>query len=49
MSTPKNLHASIHQRLLNAAKQSGRPFNDLVMYYAGSRGVESAQNSRVSC
>lgn len=37
MSTPKNLHASIHQRLLNAAKQSGRPFNDLVMYYAMER------------
>jgi hypothetical protein len=37
MSVPKNLHASIHQRLLNAAKQSQRPFNDLVMYYAMER------------
>lgn len=37
MSSSKNLHASIHQRLLNTAKQSGRPFNDLVMYYAMER------------
>ncbi len=35
--TPKNIAASIHQRLLNVAKQTGRPFNDLVMYYAMER------------
>ena len=26
---PTNLPASIHQRLLNVSKKSGRPFNDL--------------------
>ena len=26
---PKNVVASIHQRLLNASKRAGRPFNDL--------------------
>jgi len=27
---PKNLEASIHQRLLNQARESGRPFNELL-------------------
>ena len=34
---PKNMVASIHQRLLNASRQSGRRFNDLVLYYAVER------------
>ena len=34
---PKNIQASIHQRLLNVSKQSGRPFNDVAMYYAIER------------
>jgi len=34
---PKNIMPSIHQRLLNVSKQTGRPFNDLVMYYAIER------------
>lgn len=33
----KNLHASIHQRLLNKARQSGRAFNELLQYYAIER------------
>ncbi|MCL2330202.1 MAG: nucleotidyl transferase AbiEii/AbiGii toxin family protein [Phycisphaerae bacterium] len=33
----KNTAASIHQRLLNAAKQAGRPFNELLQYYAIER------------
>ena len=33
----KNMAASIHQRLLNAAKLSGRPFNELLQYYAIER------------
>jgi hypothetical protein len=33
----KNVAASIHQRLLNAAKQAGRPFNELLQYYAIER------------
>jgi len=34
---PKNIVASIHQRLLNASRQTGRRFNDLVLYYAVER------------
>jgi hypothetical protein len=33
----KNLLASIHQRLLNKARQSGRAFNELIQYYAIER------------
>jgi predicted nucleotidyltransferase component of viral defense system len=33
----KNIEASVHQRLLNAARESGRPFNELVQYYALER------------
>jgi hypothetical protein len=29
-----NLAASVHQRLLNKAKESSRPFNELVQYFA---------------
>jgi len=35
--SPKNIVASIHQRLLNVSVQSSRTFNDLVMYYAIER------------
>lgn len=34
VSTLKNVGASVHQRLKNASKESGRSFNDLVQYYA---------------
>ncbi len=34
---PKNLEASIHQRLLNQARESGRPFNELLQYFAIER------------
>lgn len=38
MSTErKNLPASIHQMLLNKARQSGRAFNELLQYYAIER------------
>ena len=33
----KNIAASIHQRLLNQARQEGRPFNELLQYYAMER------------
>ncbi len=33
----KNVPASMHQRLLDIAKQNDRPFNDLVQYYALER------------
>lgn len=32
-----NLAASVHQRLLNEAKRSGRPFNELLQYFAMER------------
>lgn len=34
---PKNMAASVHQRLLNEARRSGRPFNELLQYYAMER------------
>ncbi len=33
----KNLAASIHQRLLNQARDTGRPFDELLQYYAMER------------
>jgi Nucleotidyl transferase AbiEii toxin, Type IV TA system len=32
-----NIAASVHQRILNQAKSSGRPFNELLVYYAMER------------
>ena len=37
MKPLKNVAASVHQRLLNVARQSGRPFNELAQYYALER------------
>ena len=37
MKPLKNVAASVHQRLLNLARQSGRPFNELAQYYALER------------
>lgn len=37
MKPLKNVAASVHQRLLNIARQSGRPFNELAQYYALER------------
>jgi predicted nucleotidyltransferase component of viral defense system len=34
---PRNIAASVHQRLLNEARESGRPFNELFQYYAIER------------
>lgn len=34
MNRTDKVAASIHQRLLNKAKQTGRPFNELLQYYA---------------
>jgi hypothetical protein len=33
----KNVAGSVHQRLLNVAKQTSRPFNEIVQYYAIER------------
>jgi predicted nucleotidyltransferase component of viral defense system len=35
--SPKNVAHSIHQRLLNMAKATGRPFNELLQYFAMER------------
>ncbi|MGC9423469.1 nucleotidyl transferase AbiEii/AbiGii toxin family protein [Vibrio sp.] len=37
MKYPKNIPASIRQRLLNRAKNDKRPFNELLQYYAMER------------
>ena len=34
---PRNIAASIHQRLLDKSKESARPFNELFQYYAIER------------
>ena len=46
--SPKNIVASIHQRLLNVSKRAGRPFNDLVMYFAIERFLYRLSRSRYS-
>lgn len=33
----ENISASVHQRLLNKSKESSRPFNELLQYYAMER------------
>jgi hypothetical protein len=37
MTSPKNISASVGQRLLNRAKRDRRPFNELLQYYAMER------------
>lgn len=37
MKTPKNIAASVRQRLLNQAREGRRPFNELLQYYAIER------------
>jgi len=46
MSQLKNIGASVHQRLKNAAKDSGRSFNDLAQYYALERWLYRLSKSR---
>lgn len=35
--TLKNVSDSVHQRLLNKARESGRPFNEVLQYFAMER------------
>jgi len=35
----KNIASSVHQRLLNKAKESSRPFNELLQYFAIERFI----------
>jgi Nucleotidyl transferase AbiEii toxin, Type IV TA system len=37
MRAPTNLSASVHQPLLNKARQTNRPFNELLPYYVMER------------
>lgn len=37
MRSPRNIPASVRQRLLNRAKSDRRPFNELLQYYAMER------------
>lgn len=37
MNSPRNVHASVRQRLLNQAKRDRRPFNELLQLYAIER------------
>lgn len=46
MTAPKNIGASVHQRLKNAAENSARPFNDLAQYYALERWLYRLSKSR---
>ncbi|MEI7865022.1 MAG: helix-turn-helix domain-containing protein [Chthoniobacterales bacterium] len=45
MTRPTNIGASVHQRLKNAAKGSGRSFNDLAQRYLGC-SVREVRNLR---
>lgn len=36
-ASSKNVAASVHQRLLNIAKETGRPFNEVLQYFAMER------------
>jgi hypothetical protein len=43
---PKDIAASVHQRLLNRARASHRPFNELLQYYALERFLYRLSASR---
>jgi hypothetical protein len=43
-----NMPASVHQRLLNKARQTKRPFNELLQYYAMERFLYRLSRSKHS-
>jgi predicted nucleotidyltransferase component of viral defense system len=43
---PKNVAASVHQRLLNQARETGRPFDELLQYFAMERFLYRLSQSR---
>jgi hypothetical protein len=43
---PRNIVASVHQRLLNHARQSNRPFNEVLQYFAIERFLYRLSVSR---
>lgn len=42
----KNIAASVRQRLANKAKESGRPFQEMLQYYAMERYLYRLAQSR---
>ncbi|MBN2560497.1 MAG: nucleotidyl transferase AbiEii/AbiGii toxin family protein [Phycisphaerae bacterium] len=44
----KDVAASVHRRLLNVARQTNRPFNDLLQYYADERWLYRLSQSQYS-
>jgi predicted nucleotidyltransferase component of viral defense system len=44
--SPKNIAHSVHRRLLNVARETGRPFNELLQYYAMERFLYRLSCSR---
>ncbi len=47
-SQPKNLSASVHQCLLNNARETGRPFNEVLQYFAMERFLYRLSMSSLS-
>jgi hypothetical protein len=43
-----NLSKSVHQKLMNKAKEPNRPFNELLQYYAMERFLYRLSSSRYS-
>jgi predicted nucleotidyltransferase component of viral defense system len=43
---PKDLAASVHRRLLNRARETGRPFNEILQYYAMERFLYRLSQSK---
>jgi hypothetical protein len=48
-TTPTNIAASVHDRLLANAKAQGRPFQEMLQYYAIERFLARLSRSQHSC
>lgn len=46
MKSPRNIPASVHDRLLERAKSGRRPFDELLQYYAMERFLYRLSQSR---